>query len=464
MAPMLSLVNKVADAVAKEFPDKLIDTLAYQYTRKPPLTMRPSPNVIVRLCSIECCFSHSFERCDSPENKAFVEDVKGWSTRCNRLWVWNYDTSFANYLTPYPNLRVRKPNIQFYVNHNVKGIFEQDVYTTLNGELSGLSGYLGAKLLWNPNYDADTAINEFLDAVYGQAAKPIRAYIDLLHDKVEKENLHMDIWIGPDHPLLDGGVLDKADALWDEAEKAVANDAATLARVQTARLSVDFAQIERARAEGFKVYVVDHATRAMTVRPDFAARVKRFLEVAQRSKVTQLRESNGAIEIYKKELEAYQNTSAGSPKTAVRVNGAQPGLALREFHGAWDKLPDFQKLKPASTGVASDISLRATKTTDPVGLEFTGYVMAPADGLYLFHARSNDGSTLSIDNEVLIDNDGMHKLETRSGIVALKKGYHAIQVRYFDAGGKRGLEVAYEGPGIEKQLIPASALWHAPGH
>ena len=126
IAPVLWLVNQVANAVADEFPDKLIDTLAYAYTRKAPKTMRPAPNVIVRLCSIECCFAHSFEACDSPVNKAFVKDVEAWSHVADRLWVWNYNTSFAHYFVPYPNLRVRDDNIRCFVRHNVRGSFEQD--------------------------------------------------------------------------------------------------------------------------------------------------------------------------------------------------------------------------------------------------------------------------------------------------------------------------------------------------
>ena len=54
---LLRFVNAIADAVAKEHPNVRIDTLAYQYTRKPPNTLRPHKNVIIRLCSIECCFA-----------------------------------------------------------------------------------------------------------------------------------------------------------------------------------------------------------------------------------------------------------------------------------------------------------------------------------------------------------------------------------------------------------------------
>lgn len=461
MAPVLYLVNRVAKGVAQEFPDKVIDTLAYQFTRKPPKTMRAEPNVIIRLCSIECCFAHSFETCDSPENVAFEKDVIAWGKICNRLWVWNYNTSFANYFMPYPNLRVRDDNIRFYVRNNVKGIFEQDVYTTLNGELSGLSGYLNAKLLWDPDYDEDTAINEFLEGVYGKAAPLVHEYIDLLHNHVEAENIHMDIWIGPEHPLLDHGVLELADHIWDVAEARVAGEPDVLERVRVARLPVDFAIIERDRTEGLKVYSIDQTARALKVRPEFSARVARFFDVALRNGVTNLRENHGAIADYKKELEQYQDAVSGPARPAAKVGQLKPGLAFRGYEGAWDQVPDFAKIKPVEEGVADQINLTATQRREALGLVFSGYFLAPEDGVYLFHCRSNDGSKLYLDGELLVDNDGLHKTTVKSGITTLKKGYHPIRVAYFESGGQEDLDVFVEGPGILKCAVPASLLWHS---
>ncbi|MEI6502827.1 MAG: DUF4838 domain-containing protein, partial [Armatimonadota bacterium] len=54
--PLVRFVNAVADDIAKDYPDVAIETLAYQYTRKPLKVTRPRPNVIICLCSIECCF------------------------------------------------------------------------------------------------------------------------------------------------------------------------------------------------------------------------------------------------------------------------------------------------------------------------------------------------------------------------------------------------------------------------
>ena len=252
IAPVLAMVNRVAEAVEKEFPDRAIETLAYQWTRRPPNTMRPRDNVIVRLCSIECCFSHPLATCDGDANQKFRDDVRRWAKVSNRLWVWDYVTDFRHYLLPFPNQRVRNDNIKFFVANNVRGIFEQDTYNTPHSDLAALGGYLTAKFLWNPDYDEETAISEFLAGYYGKAAPPIRRYIDALHDRAERENIHVNIWVPPSHPHLTDELLVEADKLWQQAEDAVAGEPEVLRRVQLSRMSVDYAILERARAQASK--------------------------------------------------------------------------------------------------------------------------------------------------------------------------------------------------------------------
>jgi len=285
MAPVLYLVNRVAEAAEKQFPDKAIETLAYQWTRRPPKTMRPRSNVIVRLCSIECCFSHPLATCSSPENKRFVEDLRGWAKVCNRLWVWDYVTDFAHYLLPFPNQRVRNDNIRLFVENNVKGIFEQDTYDTPHSELAALGGYLTAKFLWNPEYDENVAINEFLEGYYAEAAGPIRKYIDLLHDRVEHQNIHVHIWAPPASPHLTTELLVEANALWQEAEKLVAEKPEVLRRVQISRMSVDYAIVERARNAATQPGGVDGALVALAKQ-----RFAPYIETLRTSGLKNLRE------------------------------------------------------------------------------------------------------------------------------------------------------------------------------
>lgn len=242
---LLAFVNAVADAVAKEHPGKLIDTLAYQYTRKPPRTLIPRPNVRVRLCSIECCFAHPLATC--PENRAFREDLEGWARITDRLYVWDYTTDFAHYLLPFPNLDVLAANARWYAGRGVRGLFEQGAYAPGGGaEMSELKAYVLAKALTDPlGSGADRAVEEFTDAVYGPAAPKVRAYLDLLHSGVRAKEVHARIYDGPGAPWLAGDFLDRAEKLFDEGAAILDGDPAAARRLAKARLPLDWLRLHR---------------------------------------------------------------------------------------------------------------------------------------------------------------------------------------------------------------------------
>ena len=241
--------------------------------------------MIVRLCSIECCFSHPLATCDSPANRAFCRDLEGWSKISNRLWVWDYVTDFANYLLPFPNQRVRRANIRLLIQNNVKGIFEQDTYETPHSEMAALGGYLTAKFLWNPDYDEAAAMREFLEGYYGKAAAPIRKYLDLIHDYAERKNIHVRIGAPPNSPHFTNLMLAEGNALWEAAEKAVSGEADVLRRVKLSRMSVDYAIAERARIGGQKGATGDKALLALA-----KARFGPFMATLGSSGLTNLRE------------------------------------------------------------------------------------------------------------------------------------------------------------------------------
>jgi hypothetical protein len=275
---LIRFVNRVAEAVEADFPSLAIDTLAYQYTRKAPKTVRPRQNVIVRLCSIECCFSHPLEHChDQPSLKnrpkygdSFAQDLKEWAKISNRLYVWDYVTNFSNYVMPFPNLRVLQPNIQFFTRNNVVGIFEQGSYAKGGGgEFAELRAYMFAKLLWNPDYDNELAMNEFLTGSYGLAAASIRSYIDMLHERVARHNIHTGIYDPPMNEYLSADVVEKAAALFDRAEL-LADNEEVLDRVKAARLPIRYVQLcampvdEPGRQERIDEFFVELEQRGIT--------------------------------------------------------------------------------------------------------------------------------------------------------------------------------------------------------
>jgi len=238
---MLAFVNHVAEKIEPEFPHVAIDTLAYQYTRKPPRTLRPRPNVIVRLCSIECNFR---EPLDHPSNAAFAQDILGWSKISQRLYIWDYVTDFAHYVQPHPNWFTLGPNLRFFQEHSVRGVFEEGAYQSHGSEMSELRAWVLAQLLWNPKQDDRALINEFLEGYYGPGAAPhLRAYLDLLHEASRGHNLTC--YSPPNTPFLKFKHLTQAENLWQEAERATTNNSEFLPRVRLGHLPVLFVALSQ---------------------------------------------------------------------------------------------------------------------------------------------------------------------------------------------------------------------------
>ena len=178
---LLRFVNAVAENLEADYPNLTIDTLAYKYTRKAPTKTVPRDNVCVRLCSIECHFNHPLTTASCATCSAFCNDMAEWSKICENIYVWDYTTDFSYYLSFFPNLHVLRENMQFYADHNVKGMFCQGNSQGLSGEFGELRAYLLAKLMMYPYMTEEeyyTHMDEFLAAYYGGGWKYIRQYID----------------------------------------------------------------------------------------------------------------------------------------------------------------------------------------------------------------------------------------------------------------------------------------------
>ena len=237
-------VNQVAEAIEKEFPDKFIGTLAYQYTRTPPRNIAPRHNVVVRLCSIECCFAHDFKSC--PENKSFLDDLRGWSAIAPHMYIWDYVVNFGHYVMPYPNFRVLQSNIQSFRDNHAIGIMEQAAYQSRGGEFSELKAYLISKLLWNPECDAEAVINDFIYGYYGRAGKFVRQYFDLLHNRITPET-HIHLGLTPGDLIFSDEFVQQSCLLFKEAAR-VADNQEILQRVEMCSLPILYLKCRRTPA------------------------------------------------------------------------------------------------------------------------------------------------------------------------------------------------------------------------
>lgn len=277
---MIRFVNEVA----KEFPNKTISTLAYQYTRKAPKT-NPLPNVLVTLCSIECDRSAPIEeKCTD-----FSEDLKQWKKRTHNIRIWDYTTQFTNFLAPFPNLFTLQPNIQFFKNNHATWIFEQ--HSNHPSELFELRSYLMAKLLWNPNINVENTINTFLNKYYEEAAPFVKQYIQRIHEELKNDDTFLLYLYGDPAQaftsFLKPKLLQEYNAIFNKAEKSVADKPKILERVQVARLSTDYAMLEMAKSNLSDIFPLLQNGKMFD---DVKNQLQRFKKSIQKGKVTLINE------------------------------------------------------------------------------------------------------------------------------------------------------------------------------
>ena len=305
--PLLHFVNYVAERVAEKHPNVAIDTLAYQYTRKPPKSVRPLPNVIVRLCSIECDFLKPLAT--GERNESFRADIEGWSKICDRLYVWDYTTNFSHYILPHPNYWVLGPNVEFFVENGVKGIFEQGAYQSPGADMAELKAWVLAKVLWDPSRDPEKLVDEFLKGYYGAAAPQIRKVMDLAYEGALEADHNLRCFSPHNASFLSLEFLGEAETLFEEAEAAVADDAEVLNRVQVARLPIRYVWGRRWRE------LTVQARLAGTEWPgpeDFAENTETFMAVARRNEVTKISEGS-PLENFEQRTTGLDRREAGPP-------------------------------------------------------------------------------------------------------------------------------------------------------
>ncbi|HIS76700.1 MAG TPA: DUF4838 domain-containing protein [Candidatus Merdivicinus excrementipullorum] len=272
-SPMGSVLNFV-NRIAEHFPDKVISTLAYWYTRKAPAITRPAENVHIMLCNIEANRGLPIET--DEKSSGSRQELLDWKEICQNVFLWDYCVQFRNLVSPFPNLRVLGPNIRFFVENNVRSLFSQS-NREIGGEFHELRGYLLAKLMWDPYINEREVMIDFLNGYYKQAGPVILQYIDLIHDEMEKAGGELNIFGGPldaKDTYMREDLFRQYEALFGEAISLTQGDADTQFRVKTAALPIYYAGI-----------VLEYGDREEKLR-----RIEKFAEQARKTGLVMVEE------------------------------------------------------------------------------------------------------------------------------------------------------------------------------
>ncbi len=293
--PIIHFVNEIADV----FPDKIISTLAYQYSRKAPRFVKPRSNVQIMLCTIE--LNRSQPIADDPRSESFLHDLESWGEISEHIFLWDYTVDFAHQVSPFPNLHVLQKNIQLFVENNVKEHFQQ-TNTGNAHEFSELKAHLIAKLLWNPQADSKAIIHEFTDRYYGNAAPYIRQYLLHLEEEILSTLEWLDIYGPPTNyqeTFLSADNISAYKHYFDLAEKAVAHDSVFSLHVRTARMPIQYAEMEIGKNDMFgeRGWYAENE-RTFELRRDMLTTLESFYSTGIECKASTLNEAGLMVEDY----------------------------------------------------------------------------------------------------------------------------------------------------------------------
>lgn len=154
--------------------------------------------------------------------------------------------------------------------------------------------------------------------------------------------------------------------------------------------------------------------------------------------------------------------------TPIEVQG-ENGLNYSYYSSAqpWPGLvlPNFSTLSPQKTGTINNFDLYAIREqNDKFAIVFEGYLQVDVPGNYTFFTRSDEGSRLYLEGNMVVDNDGIHAIQERSGNYSFAApGLYPIKVEYYDQYGVQDLFVDYKPQGGSKTPIPDNKLFLSGG-
>lgn len=261
--------NRVADEIAKDTTEFVIDIIAYSIVGRPS-PVRLHPNIQVTWCPMGACQAHPFNGCDANRDLDFLGWLDKWRERAARLQVWYYHYQSSAWM-PHMKLTATQPDLKAFYERGVQSAYVQygpgyhranpvpdgdelielglfsgrRLYGTVPQNLGHLISYITAQLLWNLDFDVRAGVHEFCETYYGGAAPEMEEIVWLMESVSSYERTmgttfasypgaHQNM---SQAPMLKGPVVGQMDASFDRAERKVAGDPVLLRRVQMLRLT-----------------------------------------------------------------------------------------------------------------------------------------------------------------------------------------------------------------------------------
>ena len=238
-------IIRFVNEIAKRFPDKVISTLAYQYSRTAPKVTKPLPNVNIMLCTIE------ENRAKSLTGTGFEKDLAEWSKISQNILIWDYVINFSHMVMPFPNWPTLQENIQLFKKYGVNMLFEQG-YNHSSSEMQELRCFLLSKWMWDPYLDETMLMDAFLSNYYGAAGPIVKEILDREVSELQKSGKSLTLYEPPMTHIR--GYLSPENLHWyhtmfEKAKSLEGLSAKHIERLEMAQQSMRYASLEIAKSQ-----------------------------------------------------------------------------------------------------------------------------------------------------------------------------------------------------------------------
>ncbi|MCL5019756.1 MAG: DUF4838 domain-containing protein [Patescibacteria group bacterium] len=288
---LITFCNAAGRILKKSHPDKLIYTFAYtEVGGDPPLRVKPVDNLVIQITHYSpCCHIHPIATCSA--NVRMKQRLEGWTKLCDRVYVYDYRVDYRNYLMPYPNSYAIAHDIPYYHDIGVKGMFYQG-----GSDVSqhGMGHWLITKLMWNHKADAEKLFKRFFEQYFQSAAKPMERYFRMLHEKVWRDNIEMNLYSRPLPELSHMEFFNEAQECFEQALK-LSNSDIVRQRIERERVPLYWVHLKVSRG----TFPQNSRTPVRWISyPGWKTGLADFIRIASRENMTDMCESSGSGPMY----------------------------------------------------------------------------------------------------------------------------------------------------------------------
>jgi hypothetical protein len=323
--------------LAADFPDKVIRTLAYNITSQPhTVETRLSDGKILKAGSLMPNVEIFFTLTNNDKSKALPnaldqnsiflkKNLELWSTKTDKIFIWEYVVNFNYYLFPFPTIHTIKDNFDYFKKLNVKSLFVQ-ISSMEESSFSELNSYIYSRFMWDAGLNLESEILKFCREFYGPGYEDMNSYINLLLKYIKADkSTSWDPFSGigslvyhanPEQKLADVTLfsikhLSEFNKLIDSALTKTSKGTKYYKRILKEKLSILFVEIESATKYAnkngaynntFSKYITDNNTITLD------EKMKKFKDIAGTLNISVISEGLRPVDGYIEDVKATLNS------------------------------------------------------------------------------------------------------------------------------------------------------------